>query len=557
MVVVVVAWDVAIRYGSHYSTAVGTVLHYLLRLEPFTSQHVAFQDGHFDVPDRLFFSIPATYHMCTTSISEVKELIPEFFFLPDMFRNVSGYTFGVTQDGPTVVRGVRCWHRITYLPAHVGMCDCTQWDVELPPWANGSPEEFVRLHREALESPYVTAHLHHWIDLVFGYKQQGPEAVKADNVFYYLTYAGAVNIDEIEGGQAWPRVLACACTCVCVVGSTMFTALWLGTCDHQTHTSGAPRKCRLRTSGSAPPSCSRRPTLHGVLTCDHGVIWRWIWRSCVTWWAGKWRAVLLQLTRMAVLPRSVCHVREPRRWFGHHVCGAHHCGLWRVAVCVVVTADIRRFCLLAWFPACFYITTKFSLVATIPSSGITIWRPVGPRNALAVGDVAVQGTAVPTAAAMVVNATLRREPATTDQAEDEAKVDGSGDVPAFVVPHGFAYRWHSGANLTDPDSVSLWWPRAPEGVCARVCGCMCGGVSCSVVWSNLGSVRLARQTTWRWAAWQLWVVDLRRRMHASASTPHWCSRAVLSPPRPCLSPASHPCTKCRGCGPSITAAAPL
>ena len=198
-------------------------------------------------------------------------------------------------------------------PTHVGMCGWAQWDVELPPWANGSPEEFVRLHREALESPYVTAHLHHWIDLVFGYKQQGPEAVKADNVFYYLTYAGAVNIDEIEGGQAWPRVLACACTCVCVVGSTMFTALWLGTCDHQTHTSGAPRKCRLRTSGSAPPSCSRRPTLHGVLTCDHGVIWRWIWRSCVTWWAGKWRAVLLQLTRMAVLPRSVCPVREPRR----------------------------------------------------------------------------------------------------------------------------------------------------------------------------------------------------------------------------------------------------
>ena len=122
MVVVVVAWDVAIRYGSHYSTAVGTVLHYLLRLEPFTSQHVAFQDGHFDVPDRLFFSIPATYHMCTTSISEVKELIPEFFFLPDMFRNVSGYTFGVTQDGPTVVRGIRCWHRISFPHPRTSIC---------------------------------------------------------------------------------------------------------------------------------------------------------------------------------------------------------------------------------------------------------------------------------------------------------------------------------------------------------------------------------------------------------------------------------------------------
>ncbi len=44
----------------------------------------------------------------------------------------------------------------------------------------------------------MSAHLHEWIDLIFGYKQRGAEAIKADNVFYYLTYAGAVNIDAIE-----------------------------------------------------------------------------------------------------------------------------------------------------------------------------------------------------------------------------------------------------------------------------------------------------------------------------------------------------------------------
>ena len=27
----------------------------------------------------------------------------------------------------------------------------------------------------------MSSHLHHWIDLVFGYKQQGEEALKADN----------------------------------------------------------------------------------------------------------------------------------------------------------------------------------------------------------------------------------------------------------------------------------------------------------------------------------------------------------------------------------------
>lgn len=44
----------------------------------------------------------------------------------------------------------------------------------------------------------MSAHLHEWIDLIFGYKQTGEEALKAHNVFHHLFYEGTVDIDKIE-----------------------------------------------------------------------------------------------------------------------------------------------------------------------------------------------------------------------------------------------------------------------------------------------------------------------------------------------------------------------
>ncbi|KDP41495.1 hypothetical protein JCGZ_15902 [Jatropha curcas] len=160
-------------YGSHYSS-MGIVLYYLLRLEPFTSLHRNLQGGKFDHADRLFQSIEGTYRNCLSNTSDVKELIPEFFYMPEFLVNSNSYHLGVKQDGEPI------------------------GDVSLPPWAKGSPELFVSKNREALESEYVSSNLHHWIDLVFGYKQRGKPAVEAANIFYYLTYEGAVDLDNME-----------------------------------------------------------------------------------------------------------------------------------------------------------------------------------------------------------------------------------------------------------------------------------------------------------------------------------------------------------------------
>ncbi|CAF3848697.1 unnamed protein product, partial [Rotaria sp. Silwood1] len=45
----------------------------------------------------------------------------------------------------------------------------------------GRTEDEIKVD-DALESEFVSCHLHHWIDLIFGYKQRGPEAVRAVNL---------------------------------------------------------------------------------------------------------------------------------------------------------------------------------------------------------------------------------------------------------------------------------------------------------------------------------------------------------------------------------------
>ncbi|XP_057852146.2 BEACH domain-containing protein C2 isoform X2 [Cryptomeria japonica] len=160
------------HYGSHYSSA-GTVLYYLARVEPFTTLSIQLQGGKFDHADRMFSDLISTWKGVFEEMSDVKELVPELFYLPEILVNENGIDLGTTQLGEKID------------------------SVKLPPWAD-SPIDFIHKHKTALESEHVSAHLHEWIDLIFGYKQRGKEAVAANNVFFYMTYEGAVDIDKIS-----------------------------------------------------------------------------------------------------------------------------------------------------------------------------------------------------------------------------------------------------------------------------------------------------------------------------------------------------------------------
>ncbi|KAK1779994.1 hypothetical protein QBC45DRAFT_391906 [Copromyces sp. CBS 386.78] len=166
------------HYGTHYSSAM-IVSSFLIRLPPFVQTFILMQGGSFDHADRLFYSIHGAWESASKDNgTDVRELTPEFFYLPEFLTNINGYNFGTRQgDG--------------------GKVD----NVILPPWAKGDPKIFIAKNREALESPYVSQRLHQWIDLVFGYKQRGDAAVEACNVFHPLSYKGGKDLDNISDPQ--------------------------------------------------------------------------------------------------------------------------------------------------------------------------------------------------------------------------------------------------------------------------------------------------------------------------------------------------------------------
>lgn len=211
------------HYGTHYSSAM-IVTSYLIRLKPFVQSYLLLQGGKFDHAERLFSSVERAWTSASRdNTTDVRELTPEFFYLPEFLVNANNFELGHFQSGQSVN------------------------DVQLPPWAHGDPSLFIAKNREALESPYVSANLHLWIDLIFGFKQNGPEAITALNVFHHLSYNGAIDLDNIRD-EIEKRA---------IIGQINN----FGQTPNQIFTKPHPEKIILNTPGLYSTFCSIEPVL--------------------------------------------------------------------------------------------------------------------------------------------------------------------------------------------------------------------------------------------------------------------------------------------------------
>ncbi|KAG1688997.1 hypothetical protein DVH05_002880 [Phytophthora capsici] len=175
----------AFHYANTYSH-MQAVLYFLIRLAPFTGAVLGNEEQQFYLKaadEPTFDSVPEAFRMCTSDERHMFELTPEFFYLPELFSSTRNKTlarhFAPGQD----------------VSATAGLAR----DVALPPWA-ASPYDFVRLHRMALESDFVSSNLHHWIDLIFGYKQTGSSAVDALNSYHIACYPERLDLSTSSDG---------------------------------------------------------------------------------------------------------------------------------------------------------------------------------------------------------------------------------------------------------------------------------------------------------------------------------------------------------------------
>ena len=167
-------------YGCNYSNPT-YICNYLIRLFPFTQACIEIQGTGFDTPHRLFTSVMKAFKNASTQSTDVRELIPEFFYLPEMFLNLNSLNLGKLNDN-----------------IQVG-------DVVTP--CGNNPYEFTMIMKNLLESQSVSSSLNNWIDLIFGIKAKDKEAEDARNLFTEQAYQEDINIEEIEDKASFMRYI--------------------------------------------------------------------------------------------------------------------------------------------------------------------------------------------------------------------------------------------------------------------------------------------------------------------------------------------------------------
>ena len=150
-------------YFSYYSNFYSNYMyvnHYMFRMFPYLYNQIKLQDGKLDEPGRQFNSLSSTLKIFKENPHINIELIPEFYFIPELFLNLNVCFYGE----------IKC-NDVYKLINNVG--------VE-PGFHNIL--ELINYHQISINSEHITSKINKWIDYAFGERQI---SLKNDSVKYF------------------------------------------------------------------------------------------------------------------------------------------------------------------------------------------------------------------------------------------------------------------------------------------------------------------------------------------------------------------------------------
>jgi len=172
---------IPVLFNSHYSNP-SYVSFYMKRIFPYFLISKEIEGENNENPERNFIDLNNTFLNCINTKGNLKELIPEFFYLPEIFRNINQLNLGFTKS-----KNLNTQIKID--------------DVNLPFWSSNNPENFITKFRVIFESDEIE--INKWVNLIFGCSQNENENLKIKNLYMPSCYNGFIELENIPFNERY------------------------------------------------------------------------------------------------------------------------------------------------------------------------------------------------------------------------------------------------------------------------------------------------------------------------------------------------------------------
>ena len=145
------------------------------------------------IEDKLLIDLNNHYiNITKKGKNHFNELIPELYYNSEILRNINNFNYGnmnLEKEGDSTYDKIIKKYNIKEKEIKIN-------NVYLPYWSNNNPEKFICIMREILERPEIK--IFDWVDLIFGFAQRGPEALKKYNIYSHWTYEDFINLEDVN-----------------------------------------------------------------------------------------------------------------------------------------------------------------------------------------------------------------------------------------------------------------------------------------------------------------------------------------------------------------------